>query len=178
MTRDAASRLKADRAKRDAAFWANLGVLHDALAPYTGEVVTRPAPPKSRQVEAAAAAAFAYARSEGSRVAWSCLLNMSFEEFVKYGRSPPKAALRALAEVFAVYRGGSTMDKAFGLSRRRGGVQDRLAVDEWERTNAQLFACCRERLGMSVEETKAHLSQKLGRGSEATVYRHYQKHRS
>jgi hypothetical protein len=103
----------------------------------------------------------------------------SFEDFVRFGGAPPQAFLRALAEAFEAYRQGVSMDKAFGVRRRRGGVQDDLAKREWERTNASMFAHLHEVKGLSVEETKASVSAfgPTGRGSEATVYRHYLKHK-
>jgi hypothetical protein len=157
------------------AFFEAHGVLRAELAAHTGELGA-PDRPGEEELEKAAKIALEFARSSGDRLALSLVL-ARFEDFVRFGQTPPKAMLAGLAEIFSAYRGGASMDLAFGIKRGRGGVQDRLVRDEWEKTNANLFAHFHETLGMSVDQAKATVSEygPDGRGSEATVYRHYLK---
>lgn len=156
------------------AFFGRLKVLHGAVAPRTGEIVSGP-PPPSEQLEAAARDAVAYARQANSRLVWACLL-ATFEEFVKHDVQLPRGLLLGLAEIFERYREGGTFDAAFGIKRRRGGVQDLVHRNGWERTNADLFGYFHEQLGLSVEEATARVAAFGPGGRRGDAYRHYRKH--
>ena len=106
----------------------------------------------------------------GDRVNLAFLL-ARFEDYVNAGRTAPAPILRAIAHAFREFRGGVSMDDAFGLKQASRGRQSTWAAREWARTNAGLvshYVAKGETLEVAVERVSEFRKQ-----SESQIKRDY-----